>query len=136
MQGRSRDFPPRRLTADEAAALDFLVGADFPGAEELRQQAAVAQVVGDWGDCCPSIFLAVDQRRAPRANVREPIPVEAESKRGYPARELLLFVEDGWLKSLELVHYEEQPGPRTFPDPSDFSPPWWDAGASGGGGAD
>lgn len=127
MHREPRDFDPRALTSREAAALRFLVEANFPGAAELREQAAFAQAKGDWGDCCPSILLTVDPAQAPQANVRQPIPVEAPSRPGHPSRQLVLFVDDGWLSSLELVHHEEEPGPSLFPDPDEFFPPWWDA---------
>jgi hypothetical protein len=125
MVGFAREFPPRPLRPDESAALSYLLAADFPGAEDLRRQAEVVSVVGDLGDCCPTIEFRVDADAAPQATVAEPVPVEARSRRG-PARELLLFVRDGWLTSLELVHYEEEPGPERFPDPAEFGPPTWD----------
>jgi hypothetical protein len=74
-----------------------------------------------------SIELGVDRAQAPPAVVRDQTPVQARSRSGSPRRDLLLFVEDGWLLTLEIVHYEEEPGPREFPDLSEFLPPWWDA---------
>jgi hypothetical protein len=38
-----------------------------------------------------------------------------------PPYELLLFIDDGWLSSVELVWYGESP-PSTFPALSDFEP--------------
>jgi hypothetical protein len=40
---------PRPLTATEARALDCLLRVDFPGATALREQPAIANVVGDAG---------------------------------------------------------------------------------------
>jgi hypothetical protein len=86
---------PRPLTNREHDVLTFLLSIDFLGAEELRIQAATAQVVGDWGDCCASIKLGVDRSKAPLADVRERVPVAARSKAGAPPYELLLHVRDG-----------------------------------------
>jgi hypothetical protein len=120
---QARDFPPRPLTAIERRTLDYLLSANFPGVSELRAQAETAQAIGDWGDCCASVVLSVDRSRSPKANTNEPIAVEAGSAPGIPARELLLFVREGWMTALEIVHYEEEPGPQTFPEPGSFEPP-------------
>jgi hypothetical protein len=69
------------------------------------------------------LVLDVDRSRSPKAKANEPVAVEARSAPGYPARELLLFVREGWLTELEIVHYEEEPGPQTFPSPNRSSLP-------------
>jgi hypothetical protein len=114
---------PRPLTVDERRALDFVLSAEFDGVETLRRQALVAVVDEDWGSCCASIGLAVDPDAVPPADLLFG-EVSADSK-DRPARELLLLVSDGYLKSLEIVHYEEKPGPQAFPDPATFGPPDW-----------
>jgi hypothetical protein len=120
---RAHEFAPRPLTSVERRTLDYLLSAKFPGVSELRAQAETVQVIGDWGDCCASVVLNVDRSRSPKANTSEPIAVEARSGPGIPARELLLFVREGWMTELEIVHYEEEPGPQTFPEPGSFEPP-------------
>jgi hypothetical protein len=46
---------PRQLTDRERAALTALLAAEFDGVEQLRVQAAEAQVFGGCGCGCPSI---------------------------------------------------------------------------------
>src|SRR6266536_770295 len=121
--GKAREFAPRPLTSVERRTLDYLLSADFPGVTEFRAQAATAHAIGDWGDCCASLVLEVDRSLSPKATANEPVAVEAHSAPGSPARELLLFVRAGWLTELEIVHYEEEPGPRTFPEPESFERP-------------
>jgi hypothetical protein len=109
----------------------FLLSPDFPGVEELRLQARVAVVSEGWDDCCASVCLRVEDRAAPRSDGFGSGQISASSK-ARPARELLLLVRGGYLSSLEIVHYEEEPGPPAFPDPSDFAPPERDENVVGG----
>ena len=113
---------PRALSDVERAVLDFLLGVDFPGASELRIQARHVVVTARCECGCPTFELAVDQPLAVRANVAEPIPVEARSSSDDHLNELLLFVKDGWLASVELVHYSTEP-PSTFPPLGGFDAP-------------
>ncbi|MEU4253692.1 hypothetical protein AB0F15_40500 [Amycolatopsis sp. NPDC026612] len=90
------DSAGRPLTANERTALDTLLAADFPGAGELRAQAATARVIGRCGCGCPTIDLAVDET-TPRAAVKKSVAVEAD----VPDGGLILFVDDGRLSCLE-----------------------------------
>jgi hypothetical protein len=112
---------PRPLTAREREVLDFLLSAEFPGVERLREQAGGARVASEPRDCCPSLKLVADVTRARPASVRdEPVVVGAGSK----SKEwtLLLHVRDGWLDEMELVHYTDDV-PAEFPSPDAFETP-------------
>ncbi|HUA45900.1 MAG TPA: hypothetical protein VMA77_11765 [Solirubrobacteraceae bacterium] len=72
---------------------------------ELRAQARAVRVKGLWEGCPSVVLLEVTNRDAPRASVVHAVPVEARVRDAEPARELLLFVKDGLLESLEVVDY-------------------------------
>jgi hypothetical protein len=115
---------PRPLTEREREILDFLLGADLPGIEELREQAGTALAVR-WGPRDPSVDLYVDREatRPSPVRTRPVIQTYTMRKGAKDLRELLLWVdEDGWLSSVELAHlYEEWP--EDLPPPSEFEPP-------------
>lgn len=114
----------RPLTEREREILAFLLSLQFSGVHELREQAAVA-LVSEETDCCPTVELMVDETRAARSSAHSWSPlVEASSARTREpdgAFTLLLFLRDGWLWCLELVHYDG--APSEFPPPEDFGPP-------------
>ncbi|HET7717320.1 MAG TPA: hypothetical protein VFK86_16995 [Bauldia sp.] len=85
---------------------------------------AHASVVGQCECGCPTVDLVVNAAEASPATaliseVRLPV-AEAYSEAG--PYELLLFVGDGWLRTLELVGNDE-PSPSELPPLSDFGPP-------------
>jgi len=96
---------PRQLSDHERSLLEFLLAEDFPGVAELRAQARAVRVKGLWEGCPSVVLLEVTNRDAPRASVVHAVPVEARVRDAEPARELLLFVKDGLLESLEVVDY-------------------------------
>src|SRR6187455_1997163 len=109
---------PRAMTEEERAVIDFLLGAEFPGVESLREQARHATVTGLCGCGCPSFGLLVDRALAEQApTLGHPVRAEADSPD--EPFSLLLFTERGWLDGVELVWYGEAP-PSTFPDLSVF----------------
>lgn len=110
---------PRALTERERATLDFLLAADFPGVVALREHARAAEVLGGCECGCATIDLGVPEGM-PRAELRSRVPVESVSNEP-PHYELLLFTEDGRLKMLELVWYDDPPA--EFPDVAVFQPP-------------
>jgi len=115
----------RPLDEREDAILRLLLSVDFPGVESLRRQADVARVSGRCPCGCASIDLWIDQSRGEAAvGVPEPVPVEARSKEvlGGGTAELLLFVQHGWLRGVEIVFYSDEPPPE-FPAPESFEPP-------------
>lgn len=116
---------PRPLTAEERNVLSFLLGADFPGVEELREQVNVAVV--DWRcPCgCASFEVSVDTKAAGPADSYEPIPVEAQSREIGPNGpfQLLLWVREGWLDGVEIVYFANEV-PVEFPPLETFEPPF------------
>src|ERR1700755_1437052 len=52
---------PRPLTERENEILTFLLSAEFPGVEKLRQQAQTAHVIGRCQCGCATIYLGVDE---------------------------------------------------------------------------
>lgn len=108
---------PRELTASERALLTFLLTADFPGRDELLQQARKVKATGDCDCGCGTIDLVVESN-GPRATVREPVPVEAW-KRGTGAVDVMLFVRNGLLSMLEVVDYDTD-HPSPYPKPEDL----------------
>jgi hypothetical protein len=102
---------PRRLTSDEHAVLDLLLSVDFEGATELRAQARDATVVGRCDCGCPTVDLAVPDT-APAADLHSRVsPVEGRvTTHGAEAPgEIVLFLTDGRLDSLEYVYYDLVP---------------------------
>ena len=104
----------RELTSAERTTLDVLLAGDFPGAAELRAQAATAKVTGSCGCGCPTIDLAVDAT-TPQAEIAERVAVEADA----PDGGLIVFVDEGRLSGLE---YWTTTGetPAGFPPPEEI----------------
>lgn len=103
---------PRPLSDRERDILDSLLSGDFPGAVELRQQAA--SVTAEREGMIIDLVVAAG---TPRATVVSRTPVQAVVEGdGYDGG-LLLFVDDGQLSALEYWWVtEERPGvmpPRT-----------------------
>lgn len=109
------DAAGRPLTANERTALDTLLAADFPGAVELRAQAATARVIGRCGCGCPTIDLEVDET-TPRAAVANSVAVDADA----PDGGLILFVADGRLSCLEYWSTADE-RPARFPPPGQIT---------------
>ncbi len=115
--------PPRSLTQRERDVVRYLLEPDFPGAADLRKQAGLALVSGESGHC-PTINFVVDREHSPRAAIRADVIVETTNKHRYDSDdwvELLLFLDNGWLSSLELVHYVNIPS--ELPAVTELEPP-------------
>jgi hypothetical protein len=103
---------PRDLTETEARTVRALLALEFPGVVELRAQLSHARVVGRCDCGCPTVDLLVSEA-APRSPVETRArlaPVEglvAADEEGLPG-EIILFVDDGRLSSLEYVSYSLQ----------------------------
>jgi hypothetical protein len=111
----------RPLSPREQALLDLLLAENFPGAKELRVQAQ--SVRGRlWNGLASLVELDVSEPRAPRANVTERVPVEAEMSDTEAPQALLLHVVDGMLNCLELVVYDLEETAE-LPEPSAFARP-------------
>jgi hypothetical protein len=106
---------PRPLSDRESALLDLLLRDDFPGVEALRVQRETVRVKGLWRDLGGIVLLEVADAAAPRANVVHTVPVEARVRGADPPREVLLFVKQGALDSIELVDHSGN-DPQELPD--------------------
>jgi hypothetical protein len=117
------DFP-RPLSEREAETLRLMLSPDDPRLEPLRGQAEAVLVTGNWG-CCATIDLSVDRSRATAVpGLCSPVTETATIEKAPPERyhDLLLFLDDeGWLKTLEIVHYAGSP--MEFPPVENFEPP-------------
>jgi hypothetical protein len=122
---------PRPLTERENDILDFLLSADFPGVEKLRKQAETILVTGRCDCGCATVYLTVDESLPTADEVEKYAAVDAAGRPGAddaPPPELILFVRDGRLSSVEIVWYDS-PIPK-FPSAEDFETPvaaWSDA---------
>lgn len=115
--GAVRIDPPRPLNEDEERVLALLLHPSFSGVHELRDQARQAVVVGRCDCGCPTIELSVpsEMRAAvPAPNRLAPVEGRITSDTGEPVGDILLFVDDGRISSLELVWYTDDP-PRIWP---------------------
>ena len=110
----------RPLTSPERAILDFLLTAEFQGRAALRAQADHARVTGRCSCGCATVDLTVDRTAAPPAQVSKSMVAEAMSSDGEYG--LLLFVDDGYLSSVEIYGNVAEPPPE-FPPPSAFVEP-------------
>jgi len=120
----SGDVPPRDLTPTERAALDFMLAGDDPRLERLREQARTAKVVWECTCGCATINVEVDKTSSSPVDFprRDPISADGVGPNTRPdLSSLVVFVDDGWLSSLELVWYNE-PIPE-FPPADQFEPP-------------
>jgi hypothetical protein len=116
----------RDLTSNEAETLAFLLTPGFPGAEVLRAQAPTAYVVRKCNCGCATIDLGVDAAMPLATEAGEPVAVEAHGlprSDGRPPPDLILFVRDGRLASLEIVSYSEDVF-EVFPRTSEFLQPY------------
>jgi hypothetical protein len=87
---------PRPLSDRERDILELLLAADFPGATELRQQAASVSAEREG-----MIIDLIVSAESPRATVVSRTPVQAVvDGDGYDGG-LPLFVDDGQLSALE-----------------------------------
>jgi hypothetical protein len=109
---------PRRVSANERSILDTLLAPEFPGVQALRDQLDGVTVVGLCDCGCPTIDFNV-----PRVSSDEslratgtPTPYQgiASSLDGEPVGDIILFVDDGHLASLEYVAHAGPP-PDAWP---------------------
>jgi hypothetical protein len=121
MDSSARRPYPRALTDREREVLDFMLSFNDPRVEPLRGQARTAQVVGHCDCGCATIDLQVD--RAATKPSRLGSPALDATNGQLPPCELILFLDEGWLSSLEIVYYDGQP-PAEFPPAASFGRPW------------
>ncbi|MEO8969350.1 MAG: hypothetical protein ABI427_17665, partial [Solirubrobacteraceae bacterium] len=112
---------PRPFSEREEAILRLMLSVDGPGIGALREQADAAMVVGRCSCGCATVDLAVDRSRAPRSLLTQSPIVETQTKPGAAEHnvpvDVLLFLDDGWLSSLEIVYFDDAI-PDEFPPPA------------------
>jgi hypothetical protein len=117
--------PARALKAREREILEFLLTVEIPGVEQLRLQVDHARAV-PWDCGCASIDLVVDRNAAPASALDTVIETRTE-KKDDPKRllDLILWIDDGFLSSVEIADHVEPHGKvsKVFPPPSSFDPP-------------
>jgi len=119
---------PRSLSANERAALDFMLSADFPGVEELRLQAASVRVVSRCSCGCATINLSVEPKVQSSGQIT-PRVVAIAATNDFDRTDcthLMLWADDTddgrrFLSSVE-VSWIESP-PKEFPSPQFWEPP-------------
>jgi hypothetical protein len=115
----------RPLSEREAATLRYLLSVSDPRVDALRGQADVASVVDKCECGCATVALEVDCGAATASALAEGRPaIEARTRpeEAEPPVELLLFLKEGWLSSLEIAWYDENL-PSEFPPLDAFAPP-------------
>ncbi len=107
---------PRSLNEAEKQILGALLEPEFPGVVELRTQVPHTMVVGRCDCGCPTVDLAVSND-VPRSSVKvrarlAPVEAQVAPVKDEPPGEIILFVDDGRLSSLEYVFYVDTPPSR------------------------
>jgi hypothetical protein len=114
---------PRPLSDREIATLDLMLGIDDPRLDPLREQARNLVVTWECTCGCATVNFDVDRNRTAAAvDLCNPV-TETQVRAPYDREdfcELILFLEDGWLSSLEIVWYAK-PIPEV-PPVSEFEP--------------
>jgi hypothetical protein len=110
---------PRVLTPAEREVLEFMVSADFAGADRLRAQIPHCRVVAVWAEGRPSVELAVPRIVAP-ARVPDgelPSGSEVRTSAGEYLGEVLVWVGGGYLAAIEYAWVTDE-APDRLPDVS------------------
>lgn len=103
---------PRRLRPNERSLLEFLLTADFPERNPLKNQVEQVEVTEECDCGCGTVSLRVGGKDLQSA-VPERTVVEAYGD----GLEVLLFARDGLLSSLEIIgHGDARPLPYPLPD--------------------
>lgn len=110
---------PRPLNEVERSVIDALLTPEFPGSGELRSQTLHAVVVGKCDCGCPTVDISVPVS-APRSDALlkgslAPFEGRVAQLGDEPVGELLLFVNEGYISSLEYVFYVDTP-PAEWPN--------------------
>lgn len=97
---------------------DGFLSHEFPGVQELRQQAQFVTAKKGCDCGCGTIEFVHDERPVPRSPATNPVPVDAPvvASDGSDLGGLILFVRDGLLQSLEVYSHSE---PLPLPKPGE-----------------
>lgn len=96
------------MSPSEAALLHALLAFDFPGVEELREQARSLLVTGSCACGCGTIDLRPVGDELPRSLAASPVEItgDVRDQEGNLVGGVLLFVHDGLLSLLEVHAYD------------------------------
>jgi hypothetical protein len=110
---------PRELTPAEREVLEFMVSADFAGADRLRAQIPHCRVVAVWAEGQPSVDLAVSRTVAPAQLPDGELPSgsEVRTSAGEYLGEVLVWVGGGYLSAIEYAWVTDE-APDRLPDVS------------------
>ena len=118
----------RSLTEREREILDFLLTADLPGIEKLREQVETARAVR-YSSRDPSFGLWLehwddDEWLPSSARARPLIQTHTKWQGNKNLYSLILWVDShGGPDSVELTPFHESEWPEVLPPPSEFEPP-------------
>jgi hypothetical protein len=108
----SRAELPRPLLAEERATLLALLNhAYFEGRDELVEQVDSARADGYCGCGCATVGLTVDRAAPSAGKSYHKIPADILDASGELIGGVLVFVDDGYLSSLEVFTYYEPISP-------------------------
>lgn len=114
----------REPSSIELAILNALLEHDFDGVGELRKQLENIRVYPDCDCGCPTISFDVDPSENASLTVYHntliPFEGRVQDDGGEQIDEIILFVRNGFLSSLEYVYYREVP-PSEWPPMSRIS---------------
>jgi hypothetical protein len=117
---------PRPLSEREATTLEFVLSVDDPRVWPLREQSQFVVVNGRCPCGCATVDLEVDRTKSQPAtelaHLRMAIGSHGPGGGDGPFFAFYLFLDDGWLSSLELVYMSSVP-PAVFPPTDGFGPP-------------
>ncbi|MFF5035799.1 hypothetical protein [Nocardia salmonicida] len=108
---------PRPLTDLESEVVTKMLSGGGAGADELRAQIPHSQVVATWGAGSPSVDLVVQPGAVQGSGSADGIFANGAvtDRNGSPVGEIILWVEKGWLSSIEYAWYTDE-RPRTLPE--------------------
>jgi hypothetical protein len=96
---------PRPLNAEERRVLTFLLAETFPGSDELRLQSLNA-IVTRRCDCgCPTVDVETHGPVAPIEGALAAVEADVLPVSDEPPGQILLFLKDGYLSSIEYVYF-------------------------------
>jgi hypothetical protein len=96
---------------ERATLLALLNHADFEGRDALLEQAGSAIADSRCGCGCATIGFDIDPRAPSAGRSYRPIPNQAEvfDDEGELSGGVIVFVADGYLSSLEIFYYGDEP---------------------------
>jgi hypothetical protein len=99
----------------ERSVIAHLLAVPFNGGSELREQLAVARVVGDWkpeGSASFDISVPVDAGTAQISDGVAPVNAYVTNEEGAYLGELILWIANGKLAALEYAWVTDTPPSR------------------------